>query len=92
VKLELVTSRVITGGAEVTLRAIAKDIERDPIVKAAWTAGDGSEAVVFSDLTPFSHFYAGEPGQAVRYVVTVMVEDARGARCDFPKAFPHLAG
>lgn len=79
-RVDVLTTRIVLGGAEVRLRARTTDIERDPIVRALWVPGDGSAPVVFPDLTPFTHVYAGAQGQKVNYVVTVTVDDARGGR------------
>src|SRR5207249_2299778 len=34
----------------------------------------------FTNLTPFTHFYASVPGQTVGYVLTLTVDDARGGQ------------
>jgi hypothetical protein len=78
--LNVLSMTALPGGAEFTFEPIAKDPENDPIARVVWTPGDGSSDTVVSDLAPFTHFYAGQPGQNVRYVLSLAVEDTRGAR------------
>lgn len=79
-RVVVLSKGLVPGGAEVTLKADARDIEGDPITRALWVPGDGTPPVEFGDLTPFSHVYASVPGQTATYVLTVTVDDARGGR------------
>src|SRR5207249_791767 len=63
-----------------SFQADARDVEGDAIVRALWDPGDGSDPEVFTNLTPFTHFYASVPGQTVGYVLTLTVDDARGGQ------------
>ena len=73
-------TEVVSDGVRVTFRPDVRDVEGDRIARVLWTPGDGSASVERSDLSPFTHTYAGVPGRTTTYVVTLTAEDARGGQ------------
>jgi hypothetical protein len=78
--INVLAKRRLPTGTEFTFQPVVRDTERDTIRQTIWSPGDGTPDVAAPDLAPFTHLYAYVSGQERKFVLTVTVDDVRGAR------------